>query len=417
VHRAAVPTADERALSDLVARLQAQVDEIVDAAGTAIFAEIPAYGAHATPAVVRGVHQHVREHITATLATFREREPVTREDLLFIRRHAAQRAGQVSVADFIHAFQVGQRNLWDATLALADDDVTRGAMLSLVGHITRYFEVAVTHAAEVYLEAEQLLGAAGERLRRDTLEDLLAGTPIVPGPREKTLREAGLDPRGECLVISAEPVAPVEDVHTLRSAAAALARVPRYAAAPLTVIRHDEIIIVTPVRHDQVRGLVERLTAAQRRLADRAVALAVGMSTMHRGWAAVPAAYGEALDARALLAGRAGTAALPAMSSFDYLVRHGSPTARRLIPPAVQRFLHEDATHGGTLVATVRAYAAADLNVKRAAEQLHVHVNTAHYRLAKIEERTGVDMRHVGDLVELLIAAQLAESAAGPPAP
>jgi DNA-binding PucR family transcriptional regulator len=178
-----------------------------------------------------------------------------------------------------------------------------------------------------------------------------------------------------------------------------------------------EIVIVTPARQDQVRGLVERLTAAQRRLADRAVALAVGMSTIHRGWAAVPAAYGEALDARAMLAGRAGTAALPAMSTFDYLVHRGSPTARRLIPPAVQRFLDEDATHGGTLVATVRAYAAADLNVKRAAEHLHVHVNTAHYRLAKIEERTGVDLRQVGDVVELLIAAQLAEPAAGAPAP
>jgi len=416
--RATGQPADERVLADVLAQLEARTDELVDAAAMAIFDEIPAYAAHANPRVVRDVRQHVREHIVATLATFRHRGEVTAEDLLFIRRHAAHRAGQLSVADFIHAFQVGQRILWNAAVSLADDDATRRAVLSLVGHITRYFEVALTHAAEVYLEAEQLLGATGERVRRDTLEDLLAGAPIAPGPQQQAVREAGLERHGTCLVISAEPVAPDADVHALRGAAGTLARVPRRAVQPLTVIRHDEIVIVAPARESEVGGVVERLTAAQRRLAEREVALAVGMSTVHQGLSAVPAAYREALEARTLLAGRPGALALPAMSVFDYLVRHTSPTARRLIPAAVDRFIAEDTAQGGALVATLRAYAAADLNIKRTAEQLHIHVNTAHYRLTKIEERTGVDTRRVGDVVELLIAAQLAAlSAEGPSAP
>ena len=102
------------------------------------------------------------------------------------------------------------------------------------------------------------------------------------------------------------------------------------------------------------------------------------------------------------------------MRVFDYLVRRSSPTARRLIPAAADHFIVEDSTQGGALIATLRAYAAADLNVKRTAKQLHIHVNTAHYRLAKIEERTGVDLRHVGDVVELLIAAQLAAPTSHP---
>ena len=406
---------DERVLADILAQLEARTEELVDTAAMAIFAEIPAYAAQVDPRIVVDVRQHVREHIVATLATFRDRGQVTAEDLLFIRRHAAHRAGQLSVADFIHAFQVGQRILWNAAVSLADDDASRRAVLNLVEHITRYFEVALTHAAEVYLEAEQLLGATGERLRRDTLEDLLAGTQIAPGPQEQAIREAGLERYGACLVISAEPVAPVADVHTVRSAAGTLARVPRRAVQPLTVIRHDEIVIVAPARESEVGAAVERLTASQRRLAERGVALAVGMSTVHKGLAAVPAAYREALEARMLLAGRPGTIALPAMRVFDYLVRHTSPTARRLIPAAIGRFIAEDAAQGGALVATLRAYAGADLNIKRTAEQLHIHVNTAHYRLTKIEERTGVDMRRVGDVVELLIAAQLAElSGEGP---
>jgi sugar diacid utilization regulator len=44
-------------------------------------------------------------------------------------------------------------------------------------------------------------------------------------------------------------------------------------------------------------------------------------------------------------------------------------------------------------------------------------VNTSHYRLTKIEERTGVDTRRVGDVVELLIAALAALSAEVPSAP
>jgi DNA-binding PucR family transcriptional regulator len=62
------------------------------------------------------------------------------------------------------------------------------------------------------------------------------------------------------------------------------------------------------------------------------------------------------------------------------------------------------------LITTLREYVASDLNVRRAAESLQVHVNTAHYRLAKIGERTGCDLRRVTDVIEILIAARLAEA-------
>jgi DNA-binding PucR family transcriptional regulator len=38
-----------------------------------------------------------------------------------------------------------------------------------------------------------------------------------------------------------------------------------------------------------------------------------------------------------------------------------------------------------------------------------VHPNTARYRLAKIEERTGCDLRSVADVIDLVIAVRLAE--------
>ena len=83
------------------------------------------------------------------------------------------------------------------------------------------------------------------------------------------------------------------------------------------------------------------------------------------------------------------------MSAFEWLTLRADATARRLIAPAIHAFLAQDADEGGPLISTLRAYVDCDLNARRAAERLHVHVNTAHYRLGRIAERTGCDLRRV----------------------
>jgi DNA-binding PucR family transcriptional regulator len=80
----------------------------------------------------------------------------------------------------------------------------------------------------------------------------------------------------------------------------------------------------------------------------------------------------------------------------------------RLLAPAVRRFVDEDNAGGGALTATLLAYASANLNAKVAAQRLYIHVNTAHHRLARIEEKTGCDLRDLADVQELLIAIRLA---------
>ena len=52
-------------------------------------------------------------------------------------------------------------------------------------------------------------------------------------------------------------------------------------------------------------------------------------------------------------------------------------------------------------VETIRAFSAADLNVARAAAQMHVHPNTVRYRLQQIAARTGFDPRTFAGLVAL----------------
>jgi sugar diacid utilization regulator len=79
-----------------------------------------------------------------------------------------------------------------------------------------------------------------------------------------------------------------------------------------------------------------------------------------------------------------------------------------LVPAAVRRFVEEDAVTGGSLLRTFRGYVACDLNVKEAAK--HLHANTARYRLDRIGDRTGLDLRRFEDVVTLHIAARLFET-------
>ena len=411
--RQVAATRTQTAVAIVVARLREQVEELSDVALREIFADIPAYANAPDAALMDDVREHIREHYVVLLDSLERREPVTDEDLLFVRKHAAQRVGRVSVADFIHAFQVGQHVVLDASIALAVDESSRRAVLSLVTLIARYFDLTIAHAADVYLESEELLASTGERLRRDLLEDLLEGIAPPPGPRLDAARAAGLDQRTSCAVIAALPTSPLADPHALRGAATALARATGLRVQPLTVVRHEEIVIVAPTATDRARNVAEQLSEAQRRLADRGLPLAVGISTVYEGLPAISDAYREAVSARGRVLPEAGVVALPSMTMFEYLTLQGDATARRMVSPAIERFVSEDREAGGALLATLQAYAAADLNAKQAAEHLHVHVNTAHYRLARIAERTGCDMRRVGDVIELLIAARLASSPAG----
>jgi sugar diacid utilization regulator len=393
----------------LVEGFRENMEETLDVSLRAMREEIPSYRS-ADQAMLESVREHVRLHFDALLRSLAEDRPLTREDLLFIRPAATLRARTgVPVADFMQAFRIGQREIWRALAAQASDEETRDAALQVIDQIIEYINLASTHAAEVYTEVESLLRAQGERVRRDLLSELLEGRPPEPGPREDAAREAGLEPMSRCFVISAAARAEPTDEHGLRSAASAIARACGGAVAPLAVVRRDEIVVVAPEGGRDLRAVSETLRTSQAKLADGGLPLGIGVSTVQRGLDRVPAAYREARAARERLGAGGGVVALPTMSAFDYLTLVGGGTARNLIADAVWEFVERDLAEGGALSETLLAYVAADLNAKAASERLHMHVNTAHYRLGKIAERTGRDLRRLADVLELLIAIKLAQ--------
>jgi sugar diacid utilization regulator len=175
-------------------------------------------------------------------------------------------------------------------------------------------------------------------------------------------------------------------------------------------VRQHEVVIVAPVARDAIGRVVEALATIQAHLADERLTLAVGVSTLHEGLTSVAEAYSEAVAAAERMRPAGGVLALSGLSAFDCLTLFGQDTARRRIPAAVRSFVADDVAEGRVLITTLLEYVGSDLNVKLAAERLYVHPNTARYRLAKIEERTGTRLRCVADVLDLLIAIRVAES-------
>lgn len=411
--RARTPARKEDArLAPAAARLVDAFEAIIVPAAAetadAIRAEIPAYAGVTDERFAEDLNASVVANLEAVVRTLRSGRPPTPDDLLFVRGPTTRRAQRrIPLGSYLHAFRIGHRVIWRTLVSGADDDESRAAALTLVEPVIEFIDIVSTHVAEVYVEAERLLLAEGERVRRDLLDDLLSGRRPRPGPRADTLAAAGLSADATLVVVSALPAGSAVDEHALRAAAAALGRSRLRVTSPLAVQRGDEVVAILPAGPGDGPALAAALRTTRAKLSKQGLALSIGASTVATGLEQVPTAYREAAGARSSAGEREGVLALCELGIFEYLTLIGDETATRLIPAGIARFVEEDLADGGVLIATLREYADANLNAKAAAERLFIHVNTAHYRLGRIAERTGRDLRSLHDVVELLLAVKL----------
>jgi hypothetical protein len=391
------------------AMLSGRHEELVEEALRRIRNEVPGYAVINDPDLLLDISVHVSENLDAWRACLLDGRPVTDADVDFVRPHAAERARfGISLADFLHAFRIGQRVVWDAIGDFAaTDQEGRDIAVPIARSVLAFIDHASTHAAETYVMTQQLTVPGGDRVRRDLLEKLLAGREPAPGQELAIANGAGLRPGARWVLLVAVPVGgPIGD-YPLRSAASAVARAAGGALRPLTVVLDDEIVIIRMLGSQDARSVAGPVRQSLRDLACEGVELAIGISTAFETRASVPDAYREACLALESLGSRGGVMSLPGLRVLDYLTLRGDATALRLVSPPIQRFVAEDSAAGGVLIRTLLAYVSADLNTKAAAELLSVHVNTARHRLTRIEERTGCDLRKLADVEELLIAIKL----------
>lgn len=392
-----------RILSSLLSDLSA----LVDAAIEAMRAEIPAYAGQGE-GFFEDVREQVAAHYRTKLTAFLEERQVTLEEVGFIRGAAMRRArAGLALEHYINAFRVGEKVLWDAIVERAGEHpFGHEAALTLAAPLMRYVDFVTTHAAHAYVEFQQFALADADRERRDLLDLLLAGDLPAEGALHTLARQYAIDAEKPAVVVVAlARGGGNEPPHAARTALTA-ASSPETKA--LVVARRNEIVAIWSLgARADIAVACDRLDRAYEHLRREGVELAIGVSALAHRVKDLPRAYHEAREAVDRVREAGGVAALPRLSPFDYLVLRNDETARRLLDPELRRFLAEDRARGGVLCETIRAFAGADLRLRDTAERLHVHPNTAQYRLRRIRERTKRNPRHIADLMELLVAIQL----------
>ncbi|WP_018661361.1 CdaR family transcriptional regulator [Heyndrickxia acidiproducens] len=90
---------------------------------------------------------------------------------------------------------------------------------------------------------------------------------------------------------------------------------------------------------------------------------------------------------------------------LDLLVEEVSEDSRKAY---LEKTAEKLRGHAG-LLETLQAYLANNLSLKETALELHVHINTLHYRLKQITEVTGIDPKTTEGIALFYLAVQLAE--------
>src|SRR5579859_1498962 len=181
----------------IAAGVHASFDTMMTTATEAIWTEVPAYPASGDDRLRADVTAHVRAVFATFLAGLDTGQEARRADFGVTREQATRRVTQgIALADFLQAFRVGQLTFWQSVLdAAGQDAAAREAALLSVALIMQVVELGSAVAGEAYMAAQARALAETDRVRRDLLEDLLAGhASPAAGPKRALLRAMGIGP-------------------------------------------------------------------------------------------------------------------------------------------------------------------------------------------------------------------------------
>ena len=395
------------AFGELAALIAADLQVIVQRAASAICQQIPSYAAAAAE-VYDDVAANTEQILLVVARCVDERRPPMLPDLQATAVHAGRRVEHgIELTDFLRAYRVSQASVWNSLM-----DLTRSrphlqdATLIAAGILMETVEIASGIAGDRHLAESRLSEVEDRRAQRRLLETLIGGSwPAITAETE-LLRAFGLSPHGRVIVGIGSPArdtgiaVPRESIGAVRGALAA-------DLSGLVVVRRDDVVGIVSVDSLSESAVVARVSSIVGSLSLRGLPVSAGISTVQQGLGSIALAMQEAELARSTLGRAAGVQCLSDLSTLDYLVLRPDPTAAGVIPARVRLFVEQDTTTGGISVEILEAYVASDMNAKAAATVLHVHVNAVYYRLERIAELTGMDLRRVADVLELLLAVRL----------
>jgi hypothetical protein len=398
-----------RVLGEIVRNRERVAGEMV----SVIVAAIPDYGSHPDPALLEDLTEHVTQNIDAFLRIASEHRPPRPEDLAFVRAAVERRIAQgVPMDTVLHAFRVGQQFLWETIVAETERiGVGTEAAISLALPAMQYTDAASSEFTECYVRIEQQMQASTDRASAQIVEALIDGRR--PADRSiaalRTPFAIDADAAHTVAVLAGVPDARIDDVR--RGIDRMSHEHPLRGAVSHTV--GGELIVVIAIE-PSLQEVPERVADSLRSAAVRGgPAIRIGISALCRGVPEIAAGHVEAA-AVARTAGAGTTVSLGNLGVIERVALVGAtgPSPTRLIPHRIREFIVDDLGRDGALVSTALAYVDADMNARKAAERLFLHPNTVLYRLRRIGERTGIDVRSATELLDLVTSIRILQLSA-----
>jgi hypothetical protein len=399
-----------RAMRGVGEALAGRYAEIGDAIADRVFDEIPGYGS-AAPELVADLRAGATATAEVLARTFAEGSTIRREDVGFVREVAPKRVHQgISLEDFLHAYRVALLTIWDECAQEATRlRISRAAGFALARSAIDAIDIITTQAAEAYMREETRLRTQTGRAARDLVERLIDGQPIDPGRRHPAA--PGLDPTGQLLTV----VGRVEQTTLAVGDALQLARdtleenMSLGTVRPLATIRHGELVLISTGTSPRAR-IASLRVARQGAIDEHNVDVHYGVSVPSQGFASVQQAYREAALSLSYTSAGRPIVSLDDLSALECALIGATATTKAIIASKGNTLRALPDEDRATAVETIRAFSAADLNVAKAAEQMHLHPNTVRYRLQQIATKTGHDPRTFTGLVELLCILEIADT-------
>jgi hypothetical protein len=387
----------------------------------AVLAEVPEFSRSRNPDLLPELAHHGQEHVDELLRLLRGG---ALGRFGFVEQHARRRAEQrFPLAATLHAYRSGHKVLarWlrDAVLATAAPAAdTHRTVAAIADLAMEYTDAVSTTFASAYSSHSLLLAEVAGDQRSELLRILLEGQDEADPRAARLLREAGfLDERQSFGVALARAVDATEmlDASRARRLADATDQIVADVTARRLVDVHDNkvIVVFAAVRRDSGwtaprSSLAKRIQAALSFVGNAAL---IGVSNDAPSTSHIPASYREAAAALQLASVSERVVQFSEIPLQRLLLHFAAKDLQRVLPAWAQAFHDADERAGGALVATLRAYAAADMNVLQAAQASSVHANTIYARLQRICEISNLQPRSFDGLRDLLTVCDCRQEA------
>jgi len=277
-----------------------------------------------------------------------------------------------------------------------------------LGEMHRLAVGRAAHACAIELVRARAARDARDEVEEELLDVLTAGRPGSHQAARERAKRKGFDVDAPYLVIAAEPAEPGRAAKVRAAWERHLATM---RASALVRERGESTLALVSLagrRALEPKALVEQLHRAARAASGP---VALGYGAVRTGTAEIASGAREAEQALTMgrrLFGPDSATAFKNLGLYRLLYAlQPRPELRQFRDDALARLAAKD--RRGVLLQTLDAYLATNGSPTDAADRLHLHRNTVLYRLGRIEDLLGVDLRNAEVRLALHLALKIGD--------